>query len=66
LKYFNRTKAIVLDFEDDNWINNPGLFEIETYVIERNSNNSESSYISSNNSVNGNFDLSDEEKVENQ
>jgi len=50
IKVLNKGKSVIIDFQNDDWIENPNLFEIESYVIEKMSNYSSSYYSSSNQS----------------
>jgi len=43
LKYLNKLKPMVIDFDNDDWIYNPNLCEIERYEIDKMSNYSETS-----------------------
>lgn len=43
MKYLNRGKPIVIDFDNDDWIYDPNLFEVQSYEIDKISNYSERS-----------------------
>ena len=43
LKYLNRSKPMVIDFDDENWIYDPNLCEVERYEMDKISNYSEKS-----------------------
>lgn len=62
LKYLNKVKPVVIDFDNDDWISDPNLCEIQTFEIDKMSyysDRSDSCTLSADQSVNLTENLSD-------